>query len=337
MAVTGEGGLASRIGGLAARSLGELVEEAWKVRNLRWGHRLVMSTPSPHAYGTPDHRNRPGSWAQFSVTGQTCALNCEHCGASVLGMMEDARSPGRLVDECRARMAAVGLEGVLVSGGSDAEGAVPLAPYIDALGDLKAMGLKVLVHTGLVDDDLARGLARAGVDLAMTDVIGSRDVARRVCHLDRPPEAWEATLASLSRAGVPVAPHIVAGLDAGAMGHEWRALAASLAARPAMLVVIVLKPTEGTGMEGAEPPVPGDVVRLLAVARVAGPEVPLALGCVKPTGASRAPIERGAVDAGVNAIAYPLPATVAHARHRGLEVSFDDRCCALLGAPATLP
>jgi len=335
--VTGQGGLAARIDDLRARDLDGLVEEAWRVRGLRWGHRLVVSTPSPHAYATPDHRNRPGAWAQFSVTGQACALGCEHCGASILGMMEDARSPEHLVEECRRRASAGGLEGVLVSGGSDAEGSVPLGSYIDALGRLKGMGLKVLVHTGLVDDELARGFARAGVDLAMTDVIGSRDVACRVCHLDRPPEAWEGTLSSLVRAGVPVAPHIVAGLDAGLMGHEWRALATSLAARPAMLVVIVLVPTAGTGLAGAEPPAPGDVVRLLAVARVAGPDVPLALGCVKPSGALRAPIERGAVDAGANAVAYPLPATVAHARRRGLDVAFDDRCCALLGAPVTRP
>jgi len=307
------------------------------VRSIRWGDHLVVSTPSPHTYATPDHRNRPGTWAQFSVTGRSCELGCEHCGASILGMMEDARSPEHLVEECRGRVSEGGLEGVLVSGGSDAGGTVPLGPYLDALATLKSMGLRVLVHTGLVDDGLARGLARAGVDLAMTDIIGSRDVARRICHLDRPPEAWEATLASLVRAGVPVAPHIVAGLDAGTMGHEWRALATSLVARPAMLVVIVLTPTEGTGLAGAVPPSPGDVVRLLAVARIAGPDVPLALGCVKPSGAVRSPIERGAVDAGVNSIAYPMPATIAHARFQGLAVSFHDQCCALLDASVRPP
>lgn len=335
--MTGQDGLAERIEGLRARGLDDLVEEAWRVRAIRWGDHLVVSTPSPHAYSTPDHRNRPGAWAQFSVTGQGCELGCEHCGATVLGMMEDARSPEHLVEECGRRVSAGGLEGVLVSGGSDAGGRVPLAPYLGALGQLKAMGLQVLVHTGLVDDALAGGLARAGVDLAMTDIIGSRDVARRICHLDRPPEAWEETLASLTRAGVPVAPHIVAGLDGGTMGHEWRALATALRARIAMLVVIVLVPTEGTGLAGAAPPSPGDVVRLLAVARIAGPDVPLALGCVKPSGASRSPIERGAVEAGVNSMAYPMPATIAHARYRGLAVSFQDRCCALLGAGLTRP
>jgi hypothetical protein len=325
--------LGRRIDELRARPLEGLLEEAWASRMARWGDRISMSTPSVHPYRTPDHRSAPGAWAQFSVTGTECALGCAHCGGQVLGMMERARSPEHLLEECRRRAREGGLEGVLVSGGSDPDGTVPLAPYLDALRELKRMGLEVLVHTGLVDDAMARGLARAGVDLAMTDVIGSRDVAARVCHLDRPPEAWEGTLRALSRAGVPIAPHIVAGLDWGGLGHEWRALAMSLAAAPAMLVIIVLTPTPGTEMAGAAPPPPEEVARLGAVARLAAPSVPLALGCVKPSGPARGLIERGMVDAGVNAVAYPLPATVGHARGRGLKVEFDDRCCALLGTP----
>ena len=331
--VKGKDGLGRRIDELRGRPLEGLLEEAWTARMARWGDRISMSTPSVHPYRTPDHRSAPGAWAQFSVTGTECALGCAHCGGQVLGMMERAGSPEHLLEECRRRTLEGGLEGVLVSGGSDADGTVPLGPYLDALRELKRLGLEVIVHTGLVDDAMARGLARAGVDLAMTDVLGSRDVASRVCHLDRPPEAWEGTLRALSRAGVPIAPHIVAGLDWGGLGHEWRALAMSLAAAPVTLVIIVLTPTPGTDMAGATPPQPGEVARLGAVARLAAPNVPIALGCVKPSGPARGLIERGMVDAGVNAVAYPLPATVEHARGRGLKVEFDDRCCALLGTP----
>jgi len=331
--VNGEGELGRRIDGLRGRPLEGLLEESWAARIARWGDRISMSTPSVHPYRTPDHRSAPGAWAQFSVTGRECALGCAHCGGHVLGMMEPAESPEHLLEVCRRRTRHGGLEGILLSGGSMPDGTVPLGPYLDALHELKHMGLEVLVHTGLVDDDLARGLARAGIDLAMTDVIGSQDVAARICHLDRPPEAWESTLRALSRAGVPVAPHIVAGLDWGGMGHEWRALEMSLAADPVMLVIIVLTPMEGTEMAEASPPKPREVARLGAVARLAAPNVSIALGCVKPSGPARGIIERGMVDAGVNAVAYPLPATVEHARTRGLKVEFDDRCCALLGTP----
>jgi hypothetical protein len=35
------------------------------------------------------------------------------------------------------------------------------------------LGLKILVHTGLVDDELAKGLSWARIDAAMIDIIGS--------------------------------------------------------------------------------------------------------------------------------------------------------------------
>ena len=44
------------------------------------------------------------------------------------------------------------------------------------------LGLPVLVHTGLVHPSTAKGLAWAGVDCVMLDIIGHADTIREVCQ-----------------------------------------------------------------------------------------------------------------------------------------------------------
>jgi len=78
---------------------------------------------------------------------------------------------------------------------------------------------------------------------------------------------------------------------------------------------------------------PEDVGRLAAVARLLYPATPLALGCARPAGAGKAELERLALLAGVNGMAFPDPATVKLAGALGLRSSFAEVCCSLAIAP----
>jgi uncharacterized radical SAM superfamily protein len=51
------------------------------------------------------------------------------------------------------------------------------------------------------------------------------------------------------------------------------------------------------------------------------------LGCARPIGPSKAEIDRRAVDAGLDGIAYPAEGIVAYAESRGLRPQFHDACC----------
>jgi uncharacterized radical SAM superfamily protein len=57
------------------------------------------------------------------------------------------------------------------------------------------------------------------------------------------------------------------------------------------------------------------------------PETPVMLGCARPLGKIKADIDRAAVDAGLNGIAFPAEGVVAYARERGLRPKFVDACC----------
>jgi uncharacterized radical SAM superfamily protein len=242
-------------------------------------------------------------------------------------MAELPRFHGSLFDLCAA-LASKGARGVLVSGGSDRKGRVPLAPHLSDLVRIRReLDLRIRVHPGLPDEPTCQGLAAADIDGAMIDVIGHRDTIRDVYHLDRTPSDYEDVLATLERCGVPTIPHIIIGLHFGRMLGEWRALEMIARHPPKVLVLVVLMPLTGTPMAGVEPPSDEAIGRFFETARKALPETPIMLGCARPLGERKAAIDRMAVDSGLNGIAYPAEGIVEYARERKLTPEFVDACC----------
>lgn len=74
--------------------------------------------------------------------------------------------------------------------------------FMPAIGRLKSeLGLKITVHTGLVDEGLADELAKAEIDVAMMDIIGSEETIGSVYHLSASPSDFKNTLEMLVRRG----------------------------------------------------------------------------------------------------------------------------------------
>ena len=65
----------------------------------------------------------------------------------------------------------------------------------------------------------------------------------------------------------------------------------------------------------------------LLTARKTLPETEIMLGCARPLGGIKKEIDRLAIDAGLNGIAYPAEGTVAYAREHGLEPQIINACC----------
>lgn len=328
---------AERLFGL---SWDELQSAAWAVRQRHHPATLLCAVPGNKRYQTEDYCNTPYRFANISLTGRSCALQCEHCRGQLLEGMLPVATPADLL-ELGQRLIRQGCRGVLLSGGADAEGAVPLRPYLSAIARLKEWGLQVIVHTGLPDRETAVGLKAAGVDQVLLDIVGDEATIRRVLHLQRTPQDYIAGLALLREVGLAVAPHVVVGLHYGQLRGELAALDGVARVGADGVVLVVLRPLPGTPMAGATGVTPETVGRLTAVARLLNPKVPLSLGCARPAGPIKVEMEQRAVLAGVNRIAYPDPATVRRAREHGLQIAFIESCCTvasldLRGEPPTI-
>lgn len=301
---------------------------AWEVRRAHHPDTLSFAVPGAKRYQTEHYCNTPHRFASISVTGQQCALMCEHCKGRLLAGMRNGSTPQDMLAVGK-RLIEQGCEGVLISGGADAEGAVPLKPHLSAIAQLKAWGLRVIVHTGLLDRETAEGLKAAGVDQVLFDVVGDTDTIRQVLHLDHSPDDYAETLALLRDLEIPVAPHVIAGLHYGQLRGELNALETIARVGADVIVLIVLRPLPHTPMADTPVVEPEAVGRLAAVARILNPTTPLTLGCARPAGYVKIEMERRAVLAGVNSVAYPDPATVHLAEELGLRGSFVESCCTL--------
>ncbi len=279
----------------------------------------------------------PGAPRRFlpvSVTGSACALSCDHCRGKVLGGMVNVRA-GQDLFSVAAGLRAQGTEGLLVSGGSARNGGVPLLAHLRHVPRIRGeLGMKVIVHSGLVSPDLARALSVSGVDGVMLDVIGADETLRDVYHLDMTVADVDRSLRLLSERGLRTVPHIVLGLHYGRFLGEHRALEMVLRYDVSALVLVVLVPMAGTPM--ADVPVPGadEVTDFFATARLAAPATVINLGCARPLGAVGGDLDRAAIDLGLNGIAYPADGAIEYARSRGLTPRLFEHCCSVTWSEA---
>ncbi len=313
---------------LLSMPLDELLSRAWELRKRNFPDVLHLSAPSLKRYISGRYSNTPSRFVSVSVTGGECALRCKHCGGRLLESMHQVSSPEELV-RLGERLVKRGGRGVLVSGGADARGCVPLRRFAGAMRELRRMGLRVIVHSGIVGEEDVDALRRAGVEQVLLDVIGSEETAREVYHLKAAPEDYLRSMRLLREAGIRIAPHVVVGLHGGRVVGEYRALEMISEAGAEAVVVVALSPIPGTAYEGVKPPAPEEVARVVGVARVLNPGAALSLGCARAPG-DKLRIERLAVDAGVNTIAYPTEEAVEHAERRGLRPVFSELCCTLV-------
>ena len=165
----------------------ELQSAAWKVHRTHDPDDLTFAVPGAKRYDTEYYQNTPHRFASISLTGRDCELMCDHCRGRFLAGMRPATTPDALLDQGR-KLIEQGCEGVLISGGADADSAVPIKTHLPAIAQLKEQGLRVLVHTGLLDRETAEGLKAARVDQVLFDVIGDAVTIREVLHLDRSPD-----------------------------------------------------------------------------------------------------------------------------------------------------
>lgn len=302
--------------------------EGLEILRANFGETITFHAPGLRKFKTDEFTSQNViEFASISVTGTACALSCEHCKTNVLHGMADLRQHESLFDLC-ADLASKGARGVLISGGSDKQGRVPLLPHINDMKRIRnELGLAIRVHTGVPDERTCAALGEVDLDGAMIDVIGHGDTMREVYHLDADPEDYENSLAWLEQYNVPTIPHIILGLHFGKMLGEDNALEMILRHPPKTLVLVVLMSLTGTPMMGVTPPPLEEIGAFFEKARKALPSTPVMLGCARPMGNIKVEIDRLAVNAGLNGIAYPANGIVEYARQNGLQPKFINACC----------
>jgi len=300
-----------------------LFTSAWRKTRQYHGPFITFYLPGMIRYG-----NLRGRYPAVSLTGSRCELGCEHCKGRLLEPMPSVTGPDALIS-LASSLSNKGALGLLLTGGADRSGLLPWRRYESAIGEVnRRTRLFLSAHSGFVDEDQAQKLKGAGIRQALIDVMGDEETATGIYHLEGLFRV-HSSLEAIRKSGLELVPHIVAGLSYGRIRAEHRALELMRPYHPAALVIVVLTPLKGTPMEQVSPPPPLQVARLIARARIAMPETPIALGCERPRNRDGWNLERLAIRAGINRMAVWSEPAVHEARRLGLIPRFQATCCSL--------
>jgi uncharacterized radical SAM superfamily protein len=265
----------------------------------------------------------PGRTLPVSVTGTGCSLQCAHCGGKYLEHMVD-------VQYLEQALLNKNPSSILLSGGCDSTGRVPLVPQIDRVRRILAQTGRhfgVNAHPGIVDRNEAQAIAEFATVISFDFVLGDHTIQAAFGH-SRTGRDYIDAFRNLRRGRALVVPHILVGLYKGQIRGEYRAV--EFLARDGVdrVVFIVFMPTPGTRWERLSPPDVGEVLRLMAWTRIANPRMKIALGCMRPRGEYRRSLEPAAVKAGVDAMVLPHGRALEEARKLGLSITRKEECCA---------
>jgi uncharacterized radical SAM superfamily protein len=301
--------------------------------------RAESAAPRPIRFSTPTFKEyesselsgcNKNSFPAFSITAAACGLNCDHCQKKILEPMIPATRPEILDQKVRRLIETEGLNGFLLSGGSNRKNEINYGRYLPVVEKLKEdyPDLKIAIHSALLDEKRARAMESAGVDTVMMDVIGAQETINEVYNLDRAVDDFEETLAALCTTSMEVTPHIVIGLHYGHILGEANALDMVSRYPVTALVLVVIMPfyaKPGTFIT----PETAEVGRIFGEARAGLPEQQVLLGCARPPGMHKRVTDAYAIMAGLDGIAFPADGAVSVAHTIGRPFTQAHSCCSI--------
>lgn len=265
----------------------------------------------------------------ISVTGQVCSLMCKHCKGKLLESLIPATTCDELLKQADI-LYGKGAKGILLTGGCDEFGRVPIKPLLSAIRAIKKKTSLILIaHTGFVSCEDARELKDSGLDGIGFDVIGDMSTVREVYGLEVTEKEYLESLSAIEGSGLSIFPHICVGLNFGKMIGEFRALELIKTIHPSTIIITGLMPVAGTPMARIKPE-PSDFARVIIKAIEMFPGTPVVLGCAHSSGRDRGEIEKIAIERGVAGIATPVMQTIEYARDKGFEINYYGTCCGLI-------
>lgn len=268
----------------------------------------------------------------ISITGSECELNCEHCNKKYLDGMKDLRNNEDLKDFLYKHSKNKGV-GVLISGGCNPDGSVPLLDFIDTIKEIKNnTELIINAHTGLLSEKTAKALADAGVDVISFDITMDRDAIREIYHLKKDIEDYKVALELLKRYNLNVVPHICVGLYYGKLHEELAALQyiRESGLNPSLIVIIALIPPKDSSKKFKEPTAL-EIAKVIAVVRFLFPRTEISLGCMRPKARIKIDVEKYALKAGITRIELPSKKTLKWLKKENPEIqlTYFSACCAI--------
>ena len=254
---------------------------------------------------------------------------CQHCGGKLLESLVHATTCDELVRKALF-LHKNGAKGILLTGGCDERGHVPICDIVPAIKTIKERtGMLLIAHSGFISHEEASALRGSGLDGIGFDVIGDMRTAKEVYGLSVSEKEYMESLRAIEDSGLMVFPHVCVGLHFGELRGEFRALEMIREVSPVTVIITGLMPVAGTPMAHIKPK-QADFGKVITRAMEMFPDKHVVLGCAHSSGKDREDIEMIAMKCGVSGIGAPTVSTARFARENGFEVNYYGMCCGLV-------
>jgi uncharacterized radical SAM superfamily protein len=260
----------------------------------------------------------PKKTRPLSITGDFCALSCPHCKGHYLGSMSNIFG---INHENRN-----GFQSVLVSGGCDIEGAVPLKDHLDLIKKL-SKNHRIIAHTGLLkEEDI--NLVSPFLTAASFNMVGDESTIKKVYKLDKTTDDFIESYRALKRKVITY-PHITIGLHGGKVKGEYHAIDLLSELETQAIVLNVLIPTRDTDYENLDPPSLPDVMDVISYAQNKMNGKRVYLGCMRPSGLYREKLDEFCIKSEIDRVVMPTKSARVLAKNMDFGITKSQECCIL--------
>ncbi|MHA1274620.1 MAG: radical SAM protein [Promethearchaeota archaeon] len=268
----------------------------------------------------------------ISITGNDCALQCEHCNKKYLNGMEQITSKTEL-ELFLLKLANNEGVGALISGGCDSDGAIPLDDFLDTIKKIKEnTNLIINSHTGLLTEETAKKIAAANIDIVSFDVNMDKKIIKNIYHLNKDLNDYKRAIEVLKKYSLNIVPHMCIGLYYGELHKELDSIKfiKDNITNLSLIVIIALIPPKD-GKEIFKTPKPIDIAKVIAIIRFLFPKTEISLGCMRPRRDSKVLIEKYAIKAGITRIEIPSRETIKWVKefNQDINLKYFSACCAI--------
>jgi len=286
------------------RELELILNLAYKEKKRKFGNLIKIYIPNKR-------------FPAISITGSECSLHCEHCNKKYLDGMKPILNNSELKSYLLELYKKDGV-GILLSGGCLPDGSVPLIKFLDTIKEIKKKtNLIINAHTGLLNEETAKQLALAGVDIVSFDVTMDKEVINNIYHLNKDIDDYKKAISLMQKYEINIVPHICIGLFYGKIHKELETIKflKESGLDPSLIVLIALIPPNNS-VNNFLRPQPSDIA---------------SLGCMRPRGEVKLDIEKYAIKAGINRIEIPSKNTLKWVKKNDPDVIFNffSACCAI--------
>lgn len=264
------------------------------------------------------HRIQPSRTLSVSLTDTACEQQCAHCNGHYLNGMTSFTN--------FAKKDLSNYDALLLSGGSNSNGAVDFTQHLDEILQLPEH-LKLNLHPGYQAPEKLQ-LLTARNPVVSFDLPGCAAIIKNVFKLPYSVYDYRQLYRQYNKIFNTV-PHITIGLNFGASGGESATVDFLAENLPSEVVFIIFRPTPGTEMADVQLPAPELVIQTLSHA-LKNLKCPIKLGCMRPAGNYRRDIDILAWMHGIEHIVLPHQQLIQILTNNSVKITVDKNCCALV-------